>query len=138
LTAIAGALSFTRDASERFESLPDAYKSLRSVGLDCGAPVRMDAATGRERALCTASDGTLAVLQLSSSSPDASAAVADAHADSEAVTHYARIAKQSPFEPRPVLLGDNWTLVANTTALERVVEEYGGTIYPYPETPSTG
>jgi hypothetical protein len=138
LTVIAGALWVTGDTSHEFESLPDAYESLGSVGVDCQAPARTDVTTGRERTLCLASDGSLAVLQLSDSLPDAQAAVGDAHADSEAVLRYAQIAKQTPFVPRPVLLGDNWTLVANTTVLERVAEEYGGTIYPYPETPPAG
>jgi hypothetical protein len=133
--AMAGALWVTRDTSREFESLTDAYESMSSVGLDCGAPARTDVSTGRKRTLCSASDGSLAVLQLSDSLSDAQAAVGDAHADSEAVLHYAQIAKQTPVMPRPVLLGDNWTLVANTTVLERVAAECGGTIYPYPETP---
>jgi hypothetical protein len=136
LTVTAAALWWTGDDSHRFESLPDAHESLRSVGVDCRPPVRTDVTTGRERTLCFTTDGSLAVLQLSESTSDAQAAVADAHADSEAVVHYAQIAKQTPVTPRPVLMGGNWTLVANARVLERVSSEYGGTIYPYPEIPS--
>ena len=135
LTAVAGALWLTREDTHDFQSLPDAYESLSSVGLACRAPAPTDVGTGRQRTLCFASDGSLAVLQLSDSLPAAQAAVGDAHADSRAVLHYAQIAKQTPVMPRPVLLGGNWTLVANTTVLERIAAEYGGTIYPYPETP---
>lgn len=136
VAVVVGALELTRAEVQTFESLPDAYESLATVGVDCDPPVRTDVTTGRERTLCTASDGTLAVLQLSDSSPDARAAVGDAHTDSKAVVRYAVIARQTPFTPRPVLLGDNWTLLANTAVLERVAEEYGGTIYPYPRTPA--
>jgi hypothetical protein len=135
---VMGALQLTRAEVRTFASLPDAYESLATVGVDCHPPVRTDVTTGRERTLCTASDGTLAVLQVSDSSPEARAAVGDAHTDSAAVVRYAVLARQTPFTPRPVLLGDNWTLAANTAVLERVAEEYGGTIYPYPETPPGG
>ena len=138
LTVVAGALWLTRDPSHEFDSLPDAHESLRSVGVDCKLPARTDVANGRDRSFCTASDGSLVVLQLSNSSSDAQAAVGDAHADSEAVLRYAQLAKQTPVVPRPVLLGDNWTLVGNTVVLERVSSEYSGTIYPYPETPTAG
>lgn len=138
LTVLVGALWLTEDKAHDFESLPDAYQALGSVGVDCRLPARTDVTTGRERTLCTASDGSLAVLQLSESLPDTQAAVGDAHAESEAVLRYAQLAKQTPVLPRAVLMGDNWTLVANTTVLELVSSEYGGTIYPYPETPSPG
>ncbi len=138
LTVVAGALWGVRDTSHEFESLPDAYESLVAVGVDCRTPAGTDVNTGRARTLCFASDGSLAVLQLTDSLADAQAAVGDAHAESEDVLHYALVAKQTPVLPRPVLLGENWTLVADTAVLKRVASEYGGTIYPYPETPGSG
>jgi hypothetical protein len=136
VTLVMAALLLTRDKSREFESLPEAYESLTSVGVGCAPPVLTSGRSGSERVLCSAADGSLAVLVLSQSSTRAGEGVADAHASSEDIVHYAQLAGQSPIAPRPVLLGANWTLVGDLTVLERVSAEYGGTIYPYPETPS--
>ncbi len=135
-TLVVAALLLTRERSSEFESLPEAYESLTSVGVGCAPPVLSTASEGSQRVLCSASDGSPAVLVLSGSSTEASQAVAEAHASSEDIVHYAQLAGQSPIAPRPVLLGANWTLVGDRAMLEQVAAEYGGTIYPYPETPS--
>lgn len=130
-------LFLARDDARSFDSLPDMYEPLATVGVDCRPPppVQVDPGTGRERVFCSATEGSLAVLELSGSYADAEQSVADAHAGSEEVVRYARLARQVPVAPRPVLLGGNWTLVGDRTVLERVAAEYGGTIYPYPEVP---
>lgn len=130
-------LVLVRDDARSFDSLAEMYEPLASVGLSCAPPppVRTDPATGRDRVFCSASDGSLAVLELSDSYADAEQAVIDAHAGSRRVLRYAEAAGQKPFAPNPVLLGDNWTLLANQTVLERVAADYGGIIYPYPELP---
>lgn len=130
-------LFLARGDARSFDSLPQMYEPLASVGLDCAPPppVQVDAESRRVRAFCSAPDGSLAVLELSGSYADAEQAVADAHAGSRDVVRYARLAKQVPVTPRPVLLGGNWTLTGDLAVLEEVAAEYGGTIYPYPEVP---
>jgi len=137
VTLMVTALVLTREQSREFESLPEAYESLTFVGVGCAPPVSTSAANGSERVLCSAPDGSPAVLVLSESAADARRGVAEAHASSEDIVHYAQLASQSPIAPRPVLLGANWTLVGDRAVLEQVSAEYGGTIYPYPETPGT-
>lgn len=127
----------SHDRVRSFDSLADMYAPLTSVGLYCAPPppVRSDPVTGRDSVLCSTAEGSLALLELSDSAADAERAVSDAHATSERAAHYASVSGDVPVEPGAVLLGSNWTILANAAVLDRVATELGGTIYPYPERP---